>query len=264
MSQPSTPSALRIGIVTACFNNPRELADTMASVDKQTRQPDEHLIIDGSTTDAIKRLLEETPQPAYRRWICEPDEGISDAFNKGLRNSTCEVLHLLNSGDYYYDEHVLELVEQTFDAQPHIQWLHGKYYQQIGGEWMLTGKPMERKKLVAGMGKFGHPTMFVRKAMYEQYGYFKKSYRYAMDYEFLLRVAHEPFTWLDRPITVFTPGGNSDKPSTRMRTYLEGQKAYRDIFGSTPLLYYHQARKWVFYRIMEWPPIVQLLKRRNR
>ena len=72
-----------ISVITICFNNLADLQKTCQSVDKQTRQPEEHWIINGSTTDEIAKWLEETPQPVYRKWINERDRGIADALNKG-------------------------------------------------------------------------------------------------------------------------------------------------------------------------------------
>ena len=75
----------RISIITICFNNLDDLKATCASVDGQTVHPYEHIIIDGSTKSDIKEFLENNPQPSYRKWLCERDKGISDAFNKGIR-----------------------------------------------------------------------------------------------------------------------------------------------------------------------------------
>mgnify|MGYP006436099107 CR=1 FL=1 len=202
--------AYRISVATICFNNLDELKQTMASVDQQAHPPYEHIIIDGSTNDAIRSFLESTSQPAYRWWLCESDEGITDAFNKGVDHASGEVVHLLNSGDYYYDETVLAKVQAVFDKYPEIMWTHGQYLQQVGGEWIITGSPFNPAKLYWGFGKVGHQTMFVKKMLYERHGYFDTSYRHSMDYDFLVRIRDEPYYYITYPIAVFTPGGNSN------------------------------------------------------
>ena len=78
----------RISVITICFNNLEDVISTCQSVDIQVEKPFEHLIIDGSTSPAIKNYLETNTQPAYRRWISEKDDGISDAFNKGVLNAS--------------------------------------------------------------------------------------------------------------------------------------------------------------------------------
>ena len=213
----------RFSIATICFNNLEELKQTMASVDEQTVKPDEHWIIDGSTSSAIRDFLAGSKQPTYRHWLSEPDEGITDAFNKGVFHATGDVVHLLNSGDYYYDETVLARVKDVFEANPKVMWTHGQYLQQVAGEWVVTGEPFDPRKLYRGFGKVGHPTMFVKKQLYEKHGYFDPDYRHSMDYDFLVRIRHEPFQYIPYPITVFTPGGNSN---------INWQPAFREVIKS--------------------------------
>jgi len=203
--------SIRISIVTICFNNPEELKETISAIDAQLEKPFEHLIIDGSTNTEIKDYLENTPQPTYRSWLCERDKGISDAFNKGILRSTGDVIHLQNSGDYYYDNEVLKLVKKEFETKPEIKWLHGKYVQYRGGVWVVSGKPFDRKKLYRGMRTIGHPAMFVKKELYDKYGLFDINKKIAMDYDFLVRIADEPFSFIERPLIKFLPGGVSDK-----------------------------------------------------
>ncbi len=202
--------AYQITIVTICFNNLKELKETISSVDIQKVKPYEHLIIDGSSNEEIKTYLENHDHPSYRRWISEPDEGISDAFNKGVYHAKGDVVHLLNSGDRYYDETVIEQEKDTFDNNPDVQWTHGQYLQKIGGNWIITGKPFDPSKLYRGFRKVGHPTMFVKKSLYNKHGYFDKTFRYAMDFDFLMRIRNEKFQYIPYPITIFTPGGVSN------------------------------------------------------
>ena len=75
---------MTISIITICYNNLQELLTTLASVDRQSVTPYEHWIIDGSSDNEIKNYLQINIQPTYRKWISEKDNGIADAFNKGL------------------------------------------------------------------------------------------------------------------------------------------------------------------------------------
>jgi len=218
-----------LSVVTVCFNNLEELKTTIQSVDKQLMLPEEHLIIDGSTRTEIQDFLENTPQPPYRKWICEPDKGISDAFNKGITNATCKIVHLLNSGDYYFDENAIKNAIQAFKDDEHLQWLHGKYAQFRGGAWVMSGKPFDPKLLYRGMRQLGHQTFFVKKIMYDRYGLFNLSLKMAMDYDFIVRIAKEKFHFLDKPITVFTPGGIS---SNQFKNSLkETREVYEKYYG---------------------------------
>lgn len=180
-------------------------------VDSQTLPPFEHIIIDGSTNTGIKDFLSSTQNPPYRKWISEPDKGISDAFNKGINMATGEVIHLQNSGDTYFDRQVLHHVSEAFSRNPNATWLHGKYMQHRGDMWMIAGKPFERKKLYRGMRTIGHQSMFVKKSLYEKYGLFSLNKKIAMDFDFIVRIADEPFIFLPIPLIKFAPGGISNQ-----------------------------------------------------
>src|ERR1035437_7179337 len=131
----------RISIVTICFNNLEDLKTTIAHIDSQSIKPYEHIIIDGSSKPDIKEYLSSIKHPPYRTWISERDQGISDAWNKGILRATGDIIHLQNSGDYYFDDTILKLVTDTFEKHPEIQWLHGKYAQYKGGTWVYSGLP---------------------------------------------------------------------------------------------------------------------------
>lgn len=206
--------AERISVGTVAFNNLDELKLTLESVDSQTRLPDLHLIMDGSSNREIKDYLEQSEQPAYRKWICEPDENQSDAFNKIVQHIDSGVIHLLNSGDYYYDKEAIARSAEAFEKDPSLMWTHGQYLQHRGGGWVISGKPFEKEKLYRGMRQVAHPTMFVKKEVYNRVGLFSLEKDIAMDYDFIVRLADEKVAYLNYPITCFEPGGKSE---TRQR-----------------------------------------------
>lgn len=199
-----------ISIVTICFNNLDELKATMERIDSQTLLPYEHIIIDGSTKPDIREFLQKTNHPPYRKWISEPDKGISDAWNKGVKRANGDVIHIQNSGDLYFDNTVLQRVKEVFDKNSGIKWAHGKYVQHRGGMWVVTGHPFDKDKLYKGFRTTGHPTMFVKKEVYDKHGLFNLEYKICMDYDFLVRIAEEPFLFMDFTIAIFVPGGQSN------------------------------------------------------
>ena len=241
----------RISIITICFNNLEDVIKTCASVDMQDVKPFEHIIIDGSSKDDIKKYLESTPHPAYRRWICERDKGIADAFNKGIKNATGEITTLLNSGDTLYDATVLGRVYQAFEKDPQLMWSNGKLNMFRAGMWVLIGKPFEKDKLYRGMHGVFHPTMYVKKEVYGRRGYFDINVKIGMDYDFLCRIADEKNTFIDHPIANFDPTGVS---SVR---YLEGVKecadSYKKYYGGSLRLTYWQARLTFLHHLLNSP-----------
>jgi glycosyltransferase involved in cell wall biosynthesis len=224
----------KIGIITICFNNIEELKATCNSVDLQQTAPYEHLVIDGSTNDDIKNYLQQQhQQPSYRRSIHEKDHGISDAFNKGIKNATGDIILLLNSGDQLLGKDVIQIVANAFKELPGINWLHSKYQTYRGGKWVTIGKPHEAEKIYRGMRSICHQTMFVRKELYEKYGMFDTSLKIGMDYDFLLRIKDEPFLFLSNPLVIYSPSGISSLQY--LESLEETSKIYTRKFGNTLL-----------------------------
>jgi len=191
--------------------------------------PFEHIIIDGSSTPDIKNWLESTLQPPYRKWICEKDDGISDAFNKGINKSTGTIINLLNSGDTLSDELVLIKVREEFEKDTSLMWCHGKLFLLRGGRRVSIGKPFDPEKLYRGMRSVFHPTMYVKKELYDKHGLYRMEVKIAMDYDFLCRIAVEKFSFIDQTLVSFDPKGVSSNK------YLEAMKesfaCYRKYFG---------------------------------
>lgn len=230
----------RISVITICFNNLEDMISTCQSVDIQVEKPFEHLIIDGSTSPIIKDYLDTNKQPVYRRWISEKDDGISDAFNKGVSNAKGDIVVMLNSGDTFYNDAVLRIVSTEFDGDKNLQWLHSKYELHRGDLWIIIGKPFAKSKMYRGMRSICHQTMFVKKALHDKYGLYDKQLKIAMDYDFLLRIANEKFIFLETPLVKFAPAGTS---STNHPGLLkEIRKSYRKYYGSSLFLEIWQLR----------------------
>ncbi len=220
-----------LSIITICFNNLDDLIKTCASVDMQELKPYEHLIIDGSTKPDIKEYLESHPQPSYRRWICERDKGIADAFNKGISNATGDITYLLNSGDEIYDNTVLKKVMTVFGQDSSLMWLNGKLNLFRADTWALAGKRFEKDKLYRGMHGVFHPTMYVKKEVYSRCGYFDITVKYAMDYDFICRIADEKNTFINYPLATFDPTGVSS--TNYVASTREMFQCYRKYYGNS-------------------------------
>lgn len=230
----------RISVITICFNNLEDVISTCRSVDVQVEKPFEHLIIDGSTTPAIKNHLETSIQPAYRRWISEKDDGISDAFNKGVLNAKGDIVVMLNSGDTFYNDAVLGIVSAEFEGDKSLQWLHSKYKLHRGDTWIIIGKPFAKSKMYRGMRSICHQTMFVKKVLHDKYGLYDKQFKIAMDYDFLLRIANEKFIFLETPLVNFAPAGTSS--INYSGSLQEIKESYRKYYGNSIFLEIWQLR----------------------
>lgn len=238
-----------LSVITICFNNLAELQKTCASVDSQTRVPDEHWVINGSITAEIAEWLEHTPQPAYRKWVNERDKGIADAFNKGIARANGEVTHLLNSGDVYASGDVIGCVMDVFESSPAVQWTSGNIQMTRAGKKVLVGKPFEKSKLYRGMRSISHPTWFVKKQVYDRIGLFKSEYKIAMDYDLMCRIADEPYAYINKPIAIFDETGVSN--TQYLHSLKENRAVYESYFGFSPKLVAWQLRLKLLHHLLQ-------------
>jgi glycosyltransferase involved in cell wall biosynthesis len=239
-----------LSVITICFNNLADVQCTCASVDGQTRLPDEHWIINGSTTEDIATWLAQTPQPAYRKWISEKDNGIYDAFNKGIAKATGQVIHILNSGDRYAASDVTAAAMDVFEKDTRLQWLSGKIQIMRGGMPVVIGKPFDPSKLYRGMRSVSHPTWFVKKEVYERAGAFKE-YKIAGDYDMMCRISNEPYFFLDKVIAVFDDTGVSSSGDGYLRSLDENKTVYESHFGSSLKLDLWQLRLRTLHYLLQ-------------
>jgi glycosyltransferase involved in cell wall biosynthesis len=238
-----------LSVITICFNNLAELQKTCSSVDGQTRAPEEHWIINGSTNSEIADWLAHAPQPPYRKWINERDKGISDAFNKGIGKAGSEITHLLNSGDTYASADVVAEVMKAFDKNSRIQWLSGNIHMKRAGKAVLVGKPFEKNKLYRGMRSVSHPTWFVKKAVYNKVGLYNGLYKIAMDYDMMCRISDEPYFYLNKPIAVFDDTGVSN--TQYLQSLRENRVVYESHFGYSVKLVAWQIRLTILYQMLQ-------------
>ena len=230
----------QISVITICFNNLQDVLTTCSSVDMQMQKPLEHLIINGSSTPDIKNYAQNNPQPHYRRWVHEPDRGISDAFNKGVRNAKGDIVVMLNSGDAFYHSDVISTVAHEFEKDHSLLWLHSKYELHRGNMWIIIGKPFSKSKMYRGMRSICHQTMFVKKALHDKHGLYDTQLKIAMDYDFLLRIADEKFTFLNIPLVKFAPAGTSNL--NYRGSLKEIKNIYKKYYGGSFLLELWQLR----------------------
>ncbi len=218
-----------LSIITICFNNLEEVLDTCHSVDEQTIPPFEHLIINGSTDDTVEKYFEANKKISYRKIFNERDEGIADAFNKGIKRAAGDVILLLNSGDLLYDQNVIKIVLEKFDADKNLMWLHGKYRYQRSGIWVTLGKSFDPQKLYRGMRSLSHQTMYVRKELYKKYGMYDNSFKIAMDFDFVARIRFEKFLFLNEILAINVPGGiSTEKYNLSLK---EGSRVVKKYLG---------------------------------
>lgn len=175
---------IKVSVITPVLNGIATIADCIASVKKQNYPNIEHIVIDACSTDGTVAYL-ELQQIKY---LSEVDTGVYDAFNKGIKLATGDIIHLLNADDYYENDYVVSDVVAKMQAEQ-ADLCHG-YIAQIddkGAFVKRVGKALAKKELLSKM-RVAHPSVFVRSNVYLEYGYFSPAFKVAGDHEFLLRI----------------------------------------------------------------------------
>ncbi len=205
---------MKISIVTVVYNNANVIKSAIDSVLNQTYENIEYIIIDGKSTDGTVEII-QSYGPKIDKFISEPDFGIYDAMNKGLKLATGDVIGILNSDDFYISNDVIAKVVQVFKER------------QVDSVFadLVYVKAENLNKVVRyydssyfSPDKFAygwmpaHPTFFVKREVYEKYGYFKLGYKIAADYELLVRFLAKygvSYYYLREPIVKMRIGGVS-------------------------------------------------------
>ena len=229
---------MKLSIITICFNNLQDLIKTCDSVDRQIEKPFEHIIVNGSTNDDIKDWFIAQNKNNYRLIINERDAGISDAFNKGILLAKGDLIHLLNSGDIYYDENATQIVSKKINDLPDVNWVSGNIVLHRGGNWVTIGKPFDKKQVYKGMRAISHPTWFVKKEVYDRLGLYK-NYSIAMDYDMMCRIKEEPYAYINYTLIKFDNTGVSN--SRYLDSLKQNIEVYESNFG-----YSIKSRLWQF------------------
>lgn len=210
----------RFSIVTIAYNDLPGLRRTVASVDGQTDQDWEHLIVDGGSTDGTAAWLRELPEDERRSWTSESDRGIYDAMNKGLDRSNAELIVFMNSGDCLSHDRVLELVSASQRAD-HWAWAYGSVrFTDTSGRacGAYSFDPFDRTKFVMGINWIPHATVYMTRELAARVGRFREDLGTSADQEVLMRgLLHSaPFviSWF---LADFEQGGISQSTGPRER-----------------------------------------------
>jgi glycosyltransferase involved in cell wall biosynthesis len=203
---------MKISIITISFNSEKTIEATIKSVLLQEGVELEYIIIDGASTDRTLEKIQPFKSKIHHL-ISEPDQGIYDAMNKGIRMATGEVIGILNSDDTYADPNVLADVMKQIEDKDAV---YGDL-EYVNGE---TGKTIRKWKsglYQEGAFLFGwmppHPTFFVRSAVYKKWGVFRTDHGTAADYEIMLRFIHKhriAMNYLPRILVRMKTGGASN------------------------------------------------------
>lgn len=224
---------MKLSIITINYNNAEGLRKTLASVASQTFRDFEHIIVDGGSTDESVDIIREytsangaqgggcqtgqksqtgrTKECPQVRWISEPDNGIYDAQNKGIRLAHGEYCYFLNAGDTFCNEHVLELIFKplTFNLSPLTSIPDILYGNEIivdgNGQCVGIARGVENPSFVDLYNScMKHQASFIRRSLFEQYGMYDTDMRICADFDWFFRVIafHDDVTLLYKDVDI--------------------------------------------------------------
>lgn len=179
-----------ISVVTAVFNCQETIGDALSSVAMQTVQPKEHIVQNGVSTDATTAVVEASKSP-FLRHICEPDAGLYDALNKGVGNTQGDVVGFLHADDMLHSTNTLSLIQSEFEDL-NVDAVYGDLLYVDASDTSKVIRYWRSGAYKPSRFRYGwmppHPTVYVRKSLYEKFGGYRTDFGSAADYEWLVRL----------------------------------------------------------------------------
>lgn len=209
---------MKISVITVCFNAKETIEDTFLSVFDQTYPDIELIVIDGGSTDGTLQVVEKhRDKIAY--FTSEPDDGIYDAMNKGIKASGGDLLFFLNANDVFKDDKVLEKVTKVLEENADAKILFGNVeYLSESGE---TSKIQTYEKMIDDFALLSdnicHQCIFYHKSLFEDFGLYSKEFKLYADWDFNIKTlikARVSAIYLPITVSKFRQGGISSTPET--------------------------------------------------
>ena len=216
---------MKLSIITVNLNNQIGLQKTIDSVVAQTFKDFEWIVIDGGSTDGSKELIEQYADH-FAYWVSEPDKGIYNAMNKGIKVAKGEYLQFLNSGDWLRDHNVLmDFVKSNFSADI----VDGDIHLIYDDREMDVAAPERVDFGFFVHGGLWHPCAFIKKSIFDICGYYNEEFRISSDWEFFMKavtVFGASYKHFNRIVSCFPVNGISANPIFEQEKKQDRKKAY--------------------------------------
>lgn len=205
---------MKVSIITGTFNSQSTIVSCIESVNNQSFSNIEHIIIDGQSSDITVDKIKSTPN-RVSKIVSEPDNGIYDAMNKGIRLAKGDIIGILNSDDFYASDSIIETIAAIFQDTG-CDSVYGNLDFVLQNDTSKIIRHWESSPFIPGSFSKGwhppHPTFFVKKEIYSKYGLFDVSLDVSADFELMLRFMerHKISTYfLNETIVKMRYGGES-------------------------------------------------------
>lgn len=205
---------MKTSLITATYNSYPAINDCINSIATQTIKP-EHIVIDAGSTDLTLGAV--ITSNVTNKYITEPDKGIYDALNKGIKLASGDVIGFLHSDDLLASSNIIEKIAETFlktradVVYGNLVYVKKKNTKKVIRHW--KSKPFKKLWLYFGWMP-AHPTVFIKREVYEKHGLFDLNFKIAADYDLMLRIFKDESlkkVYLPEVITRMRVGGASNK-----------------------------------------------------
>lgn len=210
----------KVSLITVSYNSEKTIRDTIESVLSQNHEAIEYIIIDGGSTDSTLEII-NSYKDRIKIVVSEPDQGIYDAMNKGVRLSSGDIIGVINSDDFYPNKEVISSVVEKFIQNPSSMLVLGAIDFVKTSDINTSVRKFTTRYFTPKLMRFGimppHPAAFIKKSAYLKVGEYKLGYKIAADFDLLLRmlkVNRLPFSKLNQVCVRMRLGGVSTEGVT--------------------------------------------------
>ena len=207
---------MMVSIITVCYNSENTIYDTLNCIKNQSFNNIEHIIIDGGSQDSTIKIIANFPHVS--KIVCERDSGIYDAMNKGLKFSTGDIIGILNSDDLLIETTLIEEIVKIFENNEDIDIVYGNLLYIDSNNMNKIIRKWKSTNYFEKFFDFGnvppHPTVYLRRSVYDKVGNFDINFKLASDYDLMLRIfKKEKFKskFIDKYIVKMRIGGVTNK-----------------------------------------------------
>lgn len=212
---------MKISIITAVYNRVATIDHAIESVQAQSYAEVEHIVQDGGSTDGTLEMIHKRACPETAL-VSEVDSGIYDAINRGIARSRGDVIGLMHSDDFFASHLALEWIAEAF-ADPNVDGVYGDLnYVSASDPTKIVRKWRSgeyREKRLAGGWMPPHPTLYLRRHVFEQWGLYNTEYRIAADYDAILRYLIQGqirLAYIPKVLVNMRVGGESNRSLQRI------------------------------------------------
>ena len=246
----------KLSIITINLNNADGLRRTIESVVNQVIKDVEYIVIDGASTDGSIDIIKEYEDKIYY-WISEPDSGIYNAMNKGIRIAKGEYCQFLNSGDYLADEFV---VEKMFKNLPDSSVIYGNLLKKTKNKVFYNKEIPVNSLLTFYTGTLNHSSSYIKRSLFEKYGFYDESLKIVSDWKFFMiaiGLNNEKVEYKDIDVCYFKMGGISN--TNHHLEKRERAKVLREVLPSNIMSDYKNYATFIYqmkrlnrFKITKW------------